>query len=187
MLQIVINRLAKKFIGIVSSEKLRGGGSVSLTFFLIAIHSQDHLHCQRQASETLCSFGQKQSFLARWLERSFPINPCVFHDSLHYMEDKCSKEGRSGFNNIIHYLWEVVCHNRPGRNSWIEAVSAPMSLSSRWWRRARFGKQCRIAFGLRVCGVHSISSLLMTTVATSSPHSSEPHSSDLKWGSSGVK
>lgn len=37
MLQIAINRLAKKFIGIVSSEKLRGGASVSLTFFLIAI------------------------------------------------------------------------------------------------------------------------------------------------------
>lgn len=104
MLQIAINRLAKKFIGIVSSEKLGGGGSVSLTFFLIAIHSQDHLHCQRQASETLCSFGQKQSFLVRGLERYFPINPCVFHDSLHYMEDKCSKEERSGFNNIIHYL-----------------------------------------------------------------------------------
>lgn len=57
MLQITINGLAKEFIAVVSSEKLGGGGSVSLTIFLIAIHSQDHLHCQREVSETLCSFG----------------------------------------------------------------------------------------------------------------------------------
>lgn len=56
MLQIDINRLVKKFIEIVSSEKLRGGASVNLTFFVIAIHSQDNLLCQREAAETLCSF-----------------------------------------------------------------------------------------------------------------------------------
>lgn len=45
MLQIAIKKLANKFIEIVSFEKLRGGESVSSTFFLIAIHSQDHLLC----------------------------------------------------------------------------------------------------------------------------------------------
>lgn len=102
---------------------------------------------------------------ASWQEqqRSFSINPCVFRDSLHYMEGKSNKGERSGINIIVPYLWKAACHARPGRNSRIEAVPAPVSFSSRWWHRLRIGKPRRISFVLRVRGVYGISSCSLVT------------------------